>query len=163
MTVAKSLEGANLVWQRVAEFMFTKDGSPVQRAAFLRSLKQWLATQKGNPKLQYVTFTDVTTDAQVVPEVSTGGANIYAIFAKKQNTGTDAYFKVNDSATVSGGANGANVKVTLPLLVGNDEVAVIFQPALIFATGVIVASETTAAGGTDTTTGDGPNGFIILG
>jgi len=164
MTVAKALEGANLVWQRVNEFLYTQDGSPVQRAAFLRSLKQWLATQKGNPKLQYLSFSDVANvDVATVPELSTGGCTVYAIFAKKQNTATDAYFKVNDSATAAGGASGANVKVTVPLLVGKDEVALIFQPGLIFATGVRVASETTAAGGTPTTTGDGPNGFLIVG
>lgn len=163
MSVAKALEGANLVWQRVNEFLLTKNGSPVERAAFLRSLKQWLATQKGNPKLQYVSFTDVTTDAVTTPEVSTGGCTIYALFAKKQNTATDAYFKVNDHATTAGGGSGANMKICLPLLVGNDEIAVIFQPGLIFATGIAVASETTAAGGADTTSGDGPNGFFIIG
>lgn len=163
MTQAKSLEGANLVWQRVNKALWATSGSPVEKAAFLRTLKNWLATQKGNPRLQYVSFSDVTTDAQVSPEVSASGCTIYAIFAKKQNTATDAYFKINDSATVAGGANGANVKITIPLLVGNDEVAMIFQPGLIFATGIVVASETTAAGGTDTTTGDGPNGFMIIG
>jgi len=164
MTTAKALEGANLVWQRVNEFMLTSDSSPVQRAAFLRSLKQWLATQKGNPKLQYLSFSDVANvDVATVPELSASGCTLYALFIKKQNTATDAYFKLNDSATVAGGASGANVKVTLPLLVGNDEVAVIFQPGLVIATGIRVASETTAAGGTPTTTGDGPNGFCIVG
>jgi hypothetical protein len=163
MTVAKSLEGANLVWQRVNEFMLTSNSSPVQKASFLRSLKSWLATQKGNPKLQYLSFTNVTGDAVTTPELSTGGCTIFALYCKKQNTATDAYFKVNDSATTAGGGSGANVKITLPLLVGNDEIAVIFQPGLVFATGIAVASETTAAGGADTTSGDGPNGFFIVG
>lgn len=163
MTVAKSLEGANLVWQRVNKALWATSGSPVEKAAFLRTLKNWLATQKGNPRLQFLSFSNVTTDAVTVPEVSASGCTIYAIFAKKQNTATDAYLKINDSATLAGGANGANVTITIPLLVGNDEVAMIFQPGLIMATGVVVASETTAAGGTDTTTGDGPNGFMIIG
>jgi hypothetical protein len=158
---AKSLEGANLVWQRVQEFMLTKDGSPVQRAAFLRSLKAWLAGQKGNVKLQYLTFTDVTTDQATA--LTTGGATLYALFVKKQNTATDAFFKWNDHGTTSGGASGATFQGCLPLLVGNDEVAVIFQPGLILATGLTVSSETTAAGGTDSTAGDGPNGFAIVG
>lgn len=160
---AKVLEGANLVWQRVNEFTENDNCSPVQRSAFLRTLKLWLATQKGNPKLAFLTFTNVTTDAQVVPSLDTGGCTIFAVFAKKQNTATDAFFKFNDSATVSGGANGANMRFLIPLLVGNDEVAVIFQPGLIFATGIVVSSETTAAGGTDSTSGDGPNGFFIVG
>lgn len=164
MTVAKALEGANLVWQRVNEMMATVNGSPVQKAAFLRSLKSWLATQKGNPKLQYASFSNVAAaDVATVPEISTGGCTLYAVYAKKQNTATDAYFKVNDSATVCGGASGANMKICVPLLVGNDEVAAIFQPGLVMATGIRVSSETTAAGGTATTSGDGPNGFVIVG
>ncbi len=164
MTVAKALEGAGLVWRRVNNFVETNNVSPVEKAGFLRTLKQWLATQKGNPKLQYLSFSDVHThDVATVPELSTGGCTVYALFVKKQNTATAAYFKTNDSATVAGGANGANADLILPLLVGKDEVAVIFQPGLIMATGIRVASETTAAGGADTTTGDGPNGFIIVG
>jgi hypothetical protein len=164
MTVAKSLEGANLVWQRVNEFLLTNNISPVSSAAFLRSLKQWLATQKGNPKLQYLSFSDVhAADVATVPELSTGGATLYALFIRKQNTATDSWFKINDSATVAGGASGANMTVTLPLLVGNDEVACIFTPGLVLATGIRVAAETTAAGGAATSTGDGPNGFAIVG
>ena len=164
MTVAKALEGANLVWQRVNEFTNTVNSSPVERSAFLKSLKLWLATQKGNPKLQYLTFSDVHThDVATVPELSVSGCTMYALYAKKQTTATAAYFKVNDSATVAGGASGANVKFTFTMLLGNDEIAAIFQPGYVFATGIRVASETTAAGGSDTTTGDGPNGFIIVG
>jgi len=164
MVQAKSLEGANLVWQRVNKFtLAVANSSPVERAAFLRSLKLWLATQKGNPKLQFCTFTNPTASAQVNPEVSTGGATIFALYAKKQNTATDAYLKVNDSATTAGGANGANVKITLPFLEANDEIGCIFQPGLVFATGIIVNSETTAAGGASSSSGDGPNGFFIIG
>lgn len=158
---AKSLEGANQVWERVSNFMLTKDGSPVSSAAFLRQLKHWLSTQKGNPKLQLLTFTDVTADQATA--LTTGGATLYAIFVKKQNTATDSFFKWNDHGTTAGGGNGATMQGTLPLLVGNDEVSVIFQPGLILATGFTVAAETTAAGGADTVTGDGPNGFAIIG
>lgn len=163
MAVSKSLEGSQLVWQRVNNFFRTKDASPLQTQAFLRELKRWLSTQKGNPRLQYVSFSNVTTSAVTVPEVSQNGCTLYAIYAKKQNTATAAYFKINDHATTAGGANGANVKFTLPLLVGNDEIGLVFQPGVVFSTGIAVASETTAAGGANSTSGDGPNGFIILG
>jgi hypothetical protein len=163
---AKVLEGANLVWQRVDEFMrlqqsATSPTSPISRAALLRDLKVWLATQKGNPKLQYASFTNVTAAVNV--GVSTGGATLYALFLKKHNTATAAYFRFNDTNTTVGGANGANQIGIMPLLVGGDEVLEIFVPGLVLATGLGVESATTAAGGTDSTSGDGPNGFAIFG
>lgn len=162
---AKVLEGANLVWQRVNEFMSLQVGtvptSPVTRAAFLRSLKQWLATQKGNPKLQYASFTNVTAAVNV--GITTGGATLYALFLKKQNTATAAYPRINDTNATVGGASGANMIAQLPLLVAGDEIALIFQPGLVLATGLGIESATTAAGGADSTSGDGPNGFAIFG
>lgn len=160
-TTAKSVGSANTVWSKVFREKLA-NASPAAILVF-KALKLWLATQKKNPDLALLSFSDVTTDAQTVPEVSTGGATIYGVYAKKQATATDAYFKFNDSATVAGGGSGANVKVTVPFLEIGDEVFMAFQPGLVFATGVIVASETTAAGGSDTTTGDGPNGFFIVG
>ncbi len=55
------------------------------------------------------------------------------------------------------------MKFTMALLEANDEIAMIFQPGFVFATGITVASETTAAGGANSTSGDGPNGFVIVG
>lgn len=163
---AKSLEGANLVWQRVEEFMRLQQSassptSPISRAAVLRELKRWLATQKGNPKLQYLSFSNVTS--AVNAGVTTGGATLYALFVKKQNTGTDAFFRFNDTNATVGGANGANQIGIIPLLEAGDEVLQIFTPGLVLATGLGVESATTAAGGADSSSGDGPNGFAIIG
>lgn len=153
---AKSLEGSNQVWNRVKQVSMS-----VEATLFFKAVKTWLSTQKGNPKLQFVPFSDVTVDQ--VTAINSGGGTLYAAYAKKQNTATDAFLKINDSATVSGGAAGINTTVLLPLLVGGDEVMSAFYPGAIFATGFVVAAETTAAGGTDTTAGDGPNGFLIIG
>lgn len=167
MTVAKSLEGANLVWQRVNELMFTNNSSPVSRAAFLRSLKSWLATQKGNPKLQYLSFSAVSAhDTKTTPELSTGGATLYALYAIVKKGGTDAIsaFKWNDSASACGGANGANMIGGAKFANDKDEFSAIYQPGYPLATGLIVAAETTMAGGTDSSTTHGTyNGFAIVG
>lgn len=166
MTVAKSLEGANLVWQRVQEIMLTKDSSPVTKAAFLRSLKNWLATQKGNVRLQYLSFSAVSVhDVKTVPELSTGGATLYALYAKVTKGSADAIsaFKYNDSATACGGANGANMIGGFLFAADKDEVAVVFQPGYPLATGLIVGQETTMAGGTDSSTHGSSTGFAIVG
>lgn len=163
---AKVLEGANLTWQRVDEYMrlqqsLTQPTSPLGRAVILRELKRWLATFKGNPKLQFLSFSNVT--AQVNAGVSSGGCTLYALFVKKQATATAAYFRYNDTNATVGGANGANQIGIVPLLVSGDEVLQIFTPGLVLATGLGVESATSAAGGADSTSGDGPNGFAIVG
>lgn len=155
---AKSTEASNKTWQRVR---IALAGANEASQKQFKALKEYLATQGKNPDLQFVPFSNVTTDQATV--VTTGGCTIYGVFVKKQNTATDAYFKWADHGTVAGGANGANMQATLPLLVGNDEIALAFLPGLIMATGITVAAETTAAGGSDTTTGDGPNGFFLVG
>lgn len=155
---AKVLEGANQVWERVN--IALQGASPEVQGLF-KALKLWLATQKGNPRLQYLPFTDVTVDQATA--LTAGGGTLYAIYAKKGNTATDAYFKVNDSATLAGGAAGINFTNVFPLLNAREEVAAFFQPGQAIATGLTVASETTGVGGTDSTAGDGPSGFMIVG
>lgn len=160
---AKSLESANRVWQKAFGFMGNVGslGSRGESVRAMKRLQDYLAKQGGNPQLQFVTFTDVTGDQATA--LTTGGATLYAIYLRKRNTATDAFFKWADHGTTCGGANGANMQGCVPLLVGKDEVVLTFTPGHILATGLTVAAETTAAGGTDTTSGDGPDGFAIIG
>lgn len=155
---AKVLEGANQVWERVNIALV---GASPEVQGLFKALKLWLATQKGNPRLQFLPFTDVTV-AQPTAVIS-GGGTLYAVYAKKGNTATDAYFKVNDSATVAGGAAGIGFTDAFALLNAKDEAVGFFQPGRLFATGLTVASDTTAVGGTSSTAGDGPSGFAIIG
>lgn len=157
---AKSLESSNKTWQRVRIALDALGANEASKRAF-RELKQYLSTFAGNPQLQFLSFSDVTTDQPTA--LTTGGATLYGIFLKKQNTATDAFFKAADHGTTAGGANGANMQLCVPLLVGKDEVAITYLPGQVLATGLTVASETTAAGGSDTSSGDGPNGFAIVG
>lgn len=152
----KSLEGANQVWERVKQVQMS-----VEATLFFKAVKTWLSTQKGNPRLQFVTFTNGA--AAQVTAVDTGGGTLYAAYAKKRNTAVDAFLKINDSATLAGGAAGINTVITLPLLVGGDEIMQAFYPGAIFATGFVVASETTAPGGAFSAVADSADGFLIIG
>lgn len=164
---AKALEGANLVWQRVTELMYTKDASPVTRQGFLRELKRWLATQKGNPKLQYLSFTGVSAaTSPTVTALTSGGATLYALYAKISKGSSDAVsaLKWNDNATTAGGANGANQIGGHLFANDKDELALIFQPGYPLTTGLVMAQETTMAGGSDSSTTHGTTtGFAIVG
>jgi hypothetical protein len=41
--------------------------------------------------------------------------------------------------------------------------ALVFPKGRLQTTGLTIASQTTAAGNTDSTSGDGPNGFFLIG
>src|SRR5512146_2964982 len=100
--MALSTENANLAWQRVNIALDSLGATSAVRDIF-RALKAYLAQLKKDPNLQFVAFSDLTTDTAIADAACT----FYAIYAKKQATATAAYLKVNDSATTAGGANGA--------------------------------------------------------
>ena len=155
---AKVLESPNKVWQRVN--ILLQGARPETRAAF-QALKMYLATQGGNPPLQLVLFSNVGVQQPML--LTTGGGTVYAIFAKKSNTATASYLKINDSATLAGGAAGINMKAVMPLAAANAEGVMSFMPGFALVTGLTVAAETTPVGGTSSVAGDGPNGFAIIG
>ena len=90
-----------------------------------------------------------------------GAVQVFAVYLKKQNTATDAYFKIFDDATDD--TTAGDVELTFPLLEANDEVVLFYPEGIPLADGLVQSSHTTSTGSTDTTTGDGPNGFILMG
>ncbi len=156
--MAFSGEAANLVWQRVKISLDSLGAVPAAVDAF-RGLKADLAQAQNNPNLQFVAMSDIITDTVILA----GAGQLYGVFLKKQATSTVAYFKMADHATVAGGGSGANMSDTIELQGSGDNAWLIFPRGRVQTTGLTVASETTGAGGADTTTGDGPNGFVVIG
>ena len=147
---AITYESANLVWQKVNSSM--GDGNPCAKAAF-KALKYWLSEQFNVTDLRYEGFADI--DTGIDPNLD-GPYQIYAVWGKKQATATDAWLKVRDNATDV---------VSLPFLISGEESFAIFPLGLDIAdaAGVLLESHTTSAGSTDSTAGDGPTGFLLIG
>ena len=156
--MALSTESSNLVWQKVKIALDSLGARPKTYEQF-KMLKERLATVAGNPNLQFVAMADITGDTAIADVA----CHLYGVYVKKQATATDAYFKINDSATTAGGANGGSMTDCVWLPDSGDENVFIFNKGRAHANGIAVASQTTAAGNTDNTSGDGPNGFVILG
>jgi len=106
--------------------------------------------------LEFKAFGDLTGDS-VIANVA---CKVYAIYLKKQATGTDAYFKAVNHATV---AAGTTFEICVGLPGSGDEVLLCFPKGIAFGTGVTLVSSTTDVGGSDTSTGDGPDGFFVIG
>lgn len=156
--MALTVENANLVWQKVFIALDALGATPNVKESF-RVLKQRLANAGKNKDLQFVAFSDLTGDTTIADVACT----FYGAYAKKQATATDAYFKTADHATVCGAANGASMQDSIYMPDSAGECTLIFPKGRLQVTGITIASQTTAAGNTDSTTGDGPNGFFIIG
>lgn len=106
--------------------------------------------------MQLVPFGNLTGDTVVAD----AACKVYAVYLKKQATATDAYFKMVNHATT---AAGTTFELALGLPGSGDECMLLFPKGIAYGTGITLVSSTTDAGGTDSTSGDGPDGFVLIG
>jgi hypothetical protein len=151
--MAVTTENANKVWMRAKAALAA--ASPYAQLAF-KELKAWLATQKGNPDLVYVAIGDLGADAPIAD----AACKVYGIYLKKGATATGAFVKAADHATVSGTTAS---DLVLELNAAGQEAVLTYPQGWAQGTGFAIGSDTTADGSTASTSGDGPNGFVILG
>lgn len=155
--MALSTQNANLVWQEVKIFLANADPAVVNQ---FRALKAHLAQVKGNPELDFTAISDLTADVVVAD----AACKVYGVYLKKQATGTDAFYKIFDDAATDSSAEDAVLAVGLTT--SGDKAVVIYPDGFNLAAGCVHGSYTAmagAAGTTASTTGDGPNGFILVG
>jgi hypothetical protein len=138
-------------WARALHF----PADPGAQSA-LFALKSYLAAQKGNPDLQCVEFDYLTGSDTIIADAA---CRIYAIILVKA-TATDAWFKGSDSATTSSSTAG---EVTQKVSEVGEEIALIYPGGFAMASGFTVSCDTTAAGNTGSSAGDGAKGLVLLG
>src|SRR5882724_8559266 len=95
--MAIALQDGLYVWQKVAKALA---GANPGIAQPFRELKTYIATQLGNPQLQFVPFTaaQIVTNLGYSPDVDAN--TIYAVYAKgSRTTGTTASFFAIHAAT----------------------------------------------------------------
>lgn len=129
--------------------------SSVEQA--VSTLFQEIAQKVGNITLEVKPF-DLQTSAASDAVIADAACKIYAIVTKKANA-TGAWLKGSDHATASSSTAG---EWTKELNAAGSEVA-LFPAGFAQGTGWTFGADTTAAGSTNSTAGDGPKGFVILG
>lgn len=155
--MALAVENANLVRQKVKIALM--NANPVTQGAF-KELLAYLATQKRNPDLQFIPFTEAEADAAGGTAKMDAACKLYGIYVKKENSATDNFFWAYDDAANDGTA--ADARVSLALLVANDESLYINPAGLDMAAGVVVTQYVTdALGASDGS--NGGDGFLIVG
>ena len=111
-------------------------------------------------QLYLLKFGDLTVDAVV----SDAAAKVHFIYCKKQATATDSFYKIFDDTTHD--ATAADAVFGMLLSGASDEQWYASVKGLDCAAGVVHGAYTAFLGyngSTATTSGDGPDGFIILG
>lgn len=160
--MAVTVENANLVRQQVKSALM--NAHPVAQAAF-EALQRYLATQGGNPDLQFLPFSDaqVTTATGYSP---VGAAcKVYGVYFRKSGTSgtgtaTDSWLTLaNDASNVTD----ATKFVALMTSADDDEVFATYPRGMAFGTDLTISGETSAQDGTESTAGDSGNGFVIIG
>jgi hypothetical protein len=146
-------ENANRVWMKAKAAL--ANASPAAQLQF-KELKHWLATQKNIQELQYVPIGDLGVDAVVIA----GALKVYGIYLKKSSTATGSFFKASDHATV---VSDTAAEILVELNAANAEAVLMWPAGYAQTLGLTIGADTTADGGTASTAGDGPNGFVILG
>ena len=157
--MALSTENPNLVWQKAFVSLQALGAKPAI-AEQLRKLKERLATVGGNPNLAFVTISDLTADVVGVD----APCKLFAVFLKKQATGTDAFYNVFDDATND--ATAGDARISIGLVTASEQSLFTHPTGFDLAAGFVHGSYTAligSNGSTPSTTGDGPNGFAIVG
>ena len=160
--MALSLQDSNLVWQKVKAALASANPAVVEQ---FQALKIYLATQKGNPTLQFIPFGDAdVTAATGYSPIGAVASTLYGVYFKKNGTGTGT---ATDSWLTLGNASTNTVDATkfvaLMTSVAGQEVSAVYPHGLIFGTDLTISGETSAQDGTESTGGDSGSGFVILG
>ena len=158
--MAIALQDGVQVWQKVKQALV--NANPASQAAF-RVLREYLATQGGNPQLQFIPFTaaQAVTAGGYSPDVD--ACTVYGVYVKGARTSgtTSAFFQVfaqaDNTASTSLIIFGTRFKAA------GQSVAAVFPSGLACETELTVAFDTTVAGDTESSAADAGNGFVLIG
>jgi hypothetical protein len=160
---AFAFETPNKVWQRVKIALGNSTNGGVNEVIQreLDALKLYLATQAGNPDLQFLPYVSTSVDDAGGQLLATGAARILAIYGKKLATETDVYLVSFDDATDDAGA-GTDGRTVQPFLEASEESLFISPKGVILAAGLVMKAYTDFDGTSDSSAADCPNGFVIV-
>lgn len=156
---------ANLAWQSVKMALAKQQGATgipqVIRNQF-DALKAHLAQTKNNPDLLFIPYlsTDIDDASGVI--LADAACTLYAVFGIKQATDTDVYLHILDDAADDTGV-ATDTRVLLSFLLTKEVASAFYPNGIPMAAGVVAKAYTTAAGVTDSSSADTPNGFVLVG
>ncbi len=136
------------------------------------TLKGWFldwAQRKNNADLQFIPFASTSIDDAGGQVLADAACTLHVVYARKGSldqrtagTATDSYLVIFDDATDDAGA-GTDGRLVLPLMVASESAIYASCQGIVMGTGVVAKAYTDFDGTTDSSAGDAPNGFVIIG
>jgi hypothetical protein len=161
--MALALVAENKVWQRVKAAL--ANASPADQLVF-RGLREYLATHKGMPDLQFIPFSEAQSIVNDGTDLVGEACTLYGVYAKAitaptaRTSTTSAFFSVHAAAT--SGATTTTL-VTGRIKAAGQHFVFTAGDGLACETGLTVSAATAVGGQTESTTPDGADGFVIVG
>jgi len=157
--MAVVLQASNLVWEKVKQA--TSNANPEVKATF-KALRDWLVTQKGNPDLQFITYSaeQAATDHGV--DLVGAACTLYGWYAKaRRTTATTVAFQALHSAATNDATT--TTVVTSRINLTGQQFSWVTGRGVAIATGLTIASADAVGGSTETTAALATDGFVIIG
>ena len=130
----------------------------------LKALRLHLATNKGNPDLQFVAIdgnTNASDGGNSANQVLADAAcTLYAVYLKKTGS-TATWFKATNHATTATTNGGADISTQMTT--ANQEQVFVYPTGFALSAGLTVTENTTATGSTLTLLANRIDGFVIIG
>lgn len=162
--MAISLESAGKVKQKTR----MNDLDPLAYYTLKGFFLDW-ASRKSNADLQFIPFASTSIDDAGGQVLADAACTLYVVYARKgtldhrtAGTATDSYLVLFDDATDDTGA-GTDGRLVLPLMVASESAIYASCNGIVMGTGVVAKAYTDFDGTTDSSAGDAPNGFVIIG
>lgn len=159
MAFTADANGNIAVWNRVNKAL--AGANPATQEAFLK-LKVYLSTQKGNPALQFASFTAEQAVTNLGTDLIGGACTLYGFYAKgRRTTGTTASFLAIHAAADNSATT--TTLVTARFKAVTQSFGSVFPDGLACETGLAISAATAVGGATESSTADAADGFVIVG
>lgn len=160
--MALSLVDGVQIWTRVKNALTVANANPGAQNAF-RILREYIATQGGNPQLQFIPINGTTsssdgtaTASQVLADAA---CTLYGVYLKKVGS-TETIFKASANATTA--ATDGTQKYAVSKAAAGD-IVLAYPTGDAVAAGLTVTENTTRTGSTLTLLANRFDGFVIIG
>jgi len=155
--MALTLEAANLVAQKAK--LSNPRAAKVQLV--LKTLLSYIAQHKGNPNLQHVNFTQLTSGSTVIADAA---CKLYAVLITRPNSTTQsAFVKLTNDESTAQHAGDQDFTFLAPAAVTVNDLY-IWPDGFALSAGLAITSDTSAStSSVESTTVSRPSGWAIVG
>ncbi len=159
--MALTVQDGVVVWQKVKQAL--TGANPANQNAF-RVLREYIATQGGNPQLQFIPYTSAQSIVNNGTSLVGGACTLYGWYVKATRAvaGVAAFTSLVDAADNTATTTTIDT-AKVDAVTTSQEFCVIHPRGRAIATDVIITSTTAVGGATESASADGNQGFIIVG